>query len=488
MTMPAYMDTLLRPGERIIYQPRLSTFILIIHLFLGALCLAVLVFFGLKALVYTGIFHWKFLGPVKQEEMLQAAFFLLFAGLLLYFGAKYLYDYCKTEIAVTDQRIIGRVPRLLVAFSLQTVDLPLAAIEKIYYSTYYGHSSGSGGGFISTLIMEIIAGLISALADYGTVVVVDKEGHKTKFRTIVSPKELQQQIEQAAKIGEFAPAGAAAGGIAEKAMAQRFARKLVVGSLAAGLIITAGILIYYDQPPKTAPVAAQAPATKASPPATATAKPPAPKGPPTAAEYVQQGLREKNPEQKIALYTKALELDPKYAVALQSRGYIYLTQKKFEPALADLNQALALKPDFAVAHYTRGGLHYAQNNYDQAIADYSRAITLKPDYAPAYNDRGNAYFRKKDFDQAINEYGKAIELKPDFAVAFSNRGNTWFEKKDYDRALADYAQAIKLKPDYAWPYYRRAVIYNLKGEAEQARRDYDQAKALNPKTPELAIK
>jgi hypothetical protein len=184
--MPSYVENRLRPGERVIYQARLSWFLLVINGLIGLVCLVVFGFFGLKAVAYAGKFNWKFLkGPVSSDEALLAVFLIFFTGLCLYFICKYFYDYFRSEIAVTDQRIIGIVPRLLVAFSLQPVDLPLSALEKVYYTMSGGSSSGSGS---ASLIADIVAIIIVAIADYGTVVVVDKEGRKTKFRSVVAPK------------------------------------------------------------------------------------------------------------------------------------------------------------------------------------------------------------------------------------------------------------------------------------------------------------
>ena len=249
--------------------------------------------------------------------------------------------------------------------------------------------------------------------------------------------------------------------------------------------------------------------------------PPIVKSPSTAAEYLQLGMNEKDPQKKIALYNKAIELDPKQAMAFNNRGFAYYTKKDYDQALKDYDQAIALKPDFALAYNNRGDAYYQRKEYDRAQADYGKAIGLKPDYdlayynrgltyheqknydqaindfnkaislkanfAAAYNSRGNAFFRKREFDLAINDYTKAVEVSPNWALAYSNRGNAWFEKKEFDQALKDYDQAIAKYPNYAWAYYRRAIIYNQRGDGEQARQNYAKAKALNPNLPELAI-
>lgn len=103
--------------------------------------------------------------------------------------------------------------------------------------------------------------------------------------------------------------------------------------------------------------------------------------PATAADYVKSGfaLEEKGDlDGAIADYTKAIEIDPRYARAYDNRGSA--RAKKGDP--------------------------------DGAIADYSKAIELDPRYPLAYIGRGLARSDKGDLDGAISDYSKAIEIDP----------------------------------------------------------------------------
>lgn len=335
-----------------------------------------------------------------------------------------------------------------------------------------------------------------------------------------------------------APSGDQPAGLAEQAMVRRSDWKPLAVLVVVLLAVAGFVLWQYLPSRKTGQETAATPTAKTpaatptvpkttvpkaptsapdQPRTTATAKPPS-----TAAEYLQLGLKEKDPLKKIAMYTKAIELDPKQALAFNNRGFAYYTKKNYDLALKDYDQAIALNPNFALAYNNRGdayfqrkeydraqadynkaivlktdyylayhnrGLtYYEQKNYDQAINDFNKAISLKANFAAAYNSRGNALFRKREFDLAINDYNKAVEVSPNWAVAYANRGNAWFEKKEFDQSLKEYDQAIAKNPNYAWAYYRRAVIYHQKGDGEQARQNYAKAKALNPALPELAIK
>jgi hypothetical protein len=166
---------------------------------------------------------------------------------ILYFALKYLYAYLRVEIAVTDQRIIGRVSRGFAAFPLQPVELSLADIAGVHYTI---SSSGYGGGSsIFSLVSALVFGIIEFLANYGTVEVMDQEGSETKLRSIVRPKELARQIRQAAGLGEYAasPAGTVGEvpGLAEQILHRDLGWKSLVAWTVLLLIIGAAVYAHF---------------------------------------------------------------------------------------------------------------------------------------------------------------------------------------------------------------------------------------------------
>ena len=89
----------------------------------------------------------------------------------------------------------------------------------------------------------------------------------------------------------------------------------------------------------------------------------------------------------LADYTKAIELDPKSAMAYINRGVAYAKLKQYEKAIADFTRAIELDPKSASVYIRRGYAYVQLNQYDKAITDYNRAIELDPKSAKAYNNR-----------------------------------------------------------------------------------------------------
>ncbi len=191
----------------------------------------------------------------------------------------------------------------------------------------------------------------------------------------------------------------------------------------------------------------------------------------SAKEYLDNGSAKYYQEDyigAIADFTKAIELDPNYAMAYNNRGAAKDELKDYIGAIEDCNKAIELDPNYAMAYNNRGLAKRPLQDYKGAIADYTQAIEIDSNYAQAYHNRGAAKARLKDYTGAIADYTKAIELDPKFAQAYLNRGVAKARLKDDTGAIADYTRAIALNPNYANAYYNLCCTYSLKGETAEA--------------------
>ncbi len=62
-------------------------------------------------------------------------------------------------------------------------------------------------------------------------------------------------------------------------------------------------------------------------------------------------------DRAIADFTKAIELDPKYADAYSRRGAAYSNKKDDDRAIADFTKVIELDPKFYFAYINRGGIY-----------------------------------------------------------------------------------------------------------------------------------
>lgn len=143
-----------------------------------------------------------------------------------------------------------------------------------------------------------------------------------------------------------------------------------------------------------------------------------------AANATKEGIeasKAKDWDKAVAAFRKATQLEPRYAPnlvsALQQRGTVYISQKKFPEAIADFSDALKLKANDSDIIERRAYAEMQMKDYDKALADYTEAIRLKPDEPKYYQVRAYILQTKNDFKGALADVNKVLQLDPDNADA-----------------------------------------------------------------------
>ena len=93
-------------------------------------------------------------------------------------------------------------------------------------------------------------------------------------------------------------------------------------------------------------------------------------------------------------------------------GVANLNTQKPEEALADFNRAIDLDPNQAGGYVGRANALNTLGRYHEAIEDYDRAISMDPSIANAYVNRAIAHSHLNEYEKAIADYEKGLELDP----------------------------------------------------------------------------
>jgi len=187
----------------------------------------------------------------------------------------------------------------------------------------------------------------------------------------------------------------------------------------------------------------------------------------SARDYREQGLEryQKNDfNGAIESYSKAIEIDPKSALAHDMRGIAFVRLKKYRESLKDFDQAINLDPKFAGAHLNRSGTKLYLRDFKGAIVDADRSLALKPGSTLAYSNRAMARAALGEFDAALADATQAIKLDSKNASAYLTRGTVKYHKGDFAGALAEYNSALQIQSSHE-------VYYNI-GLAKTALKDY----------------
>jgi tetratricopeptide (TPR) repeat protein len=184
--------------------------------------------------------------------------------------------------------------------------------------------------------------------------------------------------------------------------------------------------------------------------------------------YYNRGAFRQAVDQEAALadYDRALELDPRFLLALKARAWIRLVKNMTRGALDDLAIALELDPKNPTLHYYKASAHRRLNELDEALASAARAVELSPSLAHPHVTRGLIFMVRDDLPAARAEFDQAIAKDGEATRAFALRALIRRRQGDVDGALADAEAALVQQPDEPAALTIRGMIRRARGDRE----------------------
>jgi tetratricopeptide (TPR) repeat protein len=135
-----------------------------------------------------------------------------------------------------------------------------------------------------------------------------------------------------------------------------------------------------------------------------------------AESYRRQGLL----DETIKEYEKILKNDPADYKTLNNLGVAFNDKKRYPEAFQAITRAIEINPEFAVAYSNLGQLYFEMGFAKEAIEHYGEAIRLDPNDPEPYVKRGYAYEKLGMPEQAVAEYQKALSIDPQNGTAKMN--------------------------------------------------------------------
>lgn len=176
----------------------------------------------------------------------------------------------------------------------------------------------------------------------------------------------------------------------------------------------------------------------------------------SAIDYFNLGMQSSMAYKKIEYFTKALELNPRLALAYEKRGLFYYFQEKYDKVIEDYTRYIRLVPDKADVYHILGMAYLKVGNYDKAVANFDSAINMAPEMSAAFSYRAEALRLSYQLEGALQDATKAIALNGDprtIADAYKTRGKVYQELGEENLADADFKKSIELDPGLVFYNY-----------------------------------
>ncbi|MFH1700997.1 MAG: tetratricopeptide repeat protein [Candidatus Zixiibacteriota bacterium] len=226
-----------------------------------------------------------------------------------------------------------------------------------------------------------------------------------------------------------------------------------------------------------------------------------------ALEYYYQGLDMADnlqTQQARLLFQKAIEIDPKFAMAHLQLAAVQPTTNEFlesfnnakalinnvsqaerlwilgyeaanitgipKAQLENFQELANLYPGDERAHYLLGGYYFGQQDWESAIAKFKQAAKINPEFSPLYNQMGYALVFTERYDEAEITFKKYIELIPQDPNPYDSYAELLMKTGRYDEAIEQYKKVLEIKPDFLTSYVGIATNLNFIGKYEEARK------------------
>ncbi len=191
--------------------------------------------------------------------------------------------------------------------------------------------------------------------------------------------------------------------------------------------------------------------------------------------YLYSDRSERVREQADWASSRAVEMDPRSAEALASRGFSLSVAGHIAEAEQAFEQALRLDPDLFECPYFYARHSFANGQPEKAIRLYEAALRIRPDdyqspllAAQIYDDLG-----RHDEANASRRCGVAaaeehLKLHPDDARALYMAGNGLVALGNRERGRELAERAFSMRPDDSMLLYNVGCIYSMLGDLDKA--------------------
>ncbi len=123
------------------------------------------------------------------------------------------------------------------------------------------------------------------------------------------------------------------------------------------------------------------------------------------------------PDEVIAAYRKAAEIDPTSAGALVNLGTVYFNARDWRQADEYYRKAVDVDPDYALAHFNLGNLYDERGDRAGALTHYLAAIRIHPRYADAHYNIALLYQAMGQPLKAVPHWKAYLTMDPSSAWA-----------------------------------------------------------------------
>jgi len=184
-------------------------------------------------------------------------------------------------------------------------------------------------------------------------------------------------------------------------------------------------------------------------------------------------VKENDPKRAIALFNRALELDPTWTRPINDMALLYGNTGEYEKSLETLKKLASLTPEDPNVYESMGHTFFQMGKIDQAIDSFKKALAIKPDFAWSIASVAYTYAFREDYGQTLGWMDEYIaRTSQDGVRMIGTLGRAfylfWLGRRTEALGELDKFDEIAVRLDSGrtkiWGDYLRGWIHAEKGE------------------------
>jgi len=197
------------------------------------------------------------------------------------------------------------------------------------------------------------------------------------------------------------------------------------------------------------------------------------------ANFIYHTIERQQLDTSIEHFRRAIEIDPKFALAYSALGSCYVNRVlkglgqagDHEKAKTAFKKALALDPRLLEARMQMVIIYLTGGQKQKARAEVEMLRSEYPNDPGVQFVRGIVARLDGDYDRALRSFDRMARLNPsDRVVASYNRGRIFMYQGQYEQALHELDQGSQLEPEHPMIKVFRARVLYYRGEVDAATR------------------
>ncbi len=206
-------------------------------------------------------------------------------------------------------------------------------------------------------------------------------------------------------------------------------------------------------------------------------------------KFISQTLNPHDLNEAIDLFSKAVEIDPNFALAHSGLGLAYLNialkgmggVENYQKARDAFDKALDLDAKLIEPRVRMIYIYLLEGSSEVARLETRRLRQRAPNEPSVYSTAAYVYRLSGQYEKALDAWETFLKLSPtDIVVASYNRARNFIYRTEYDKAAAEIKKGLMFEPHHPLLRAYSGVIDFYRGEVEKATERLESVLEKNP--------